>query len=95
MIGDGHRLQRVLINLVKNALKYTLAGQQVKIKVCYQNNEGRLIVRVEDTGYGIAREDLPKLFSRAVNLHRTSLINSNGVGIGLMIVKLIVESTNG
>jgi len=52
LIGDGHRLQHVLINLLKNAVKFTLRGQ-IKIKVCYQDSESLLIVRVEDTGFGI------------------------------------------
>ena len=59
--GDGRRFKQVLMNLVKNALKFTTEGSIV-IKSSYSN--GLLVVNVEDTGTGIAREDMSKLFTR-------------------------------
>ena len=59
--GDGRRFKQVLMNLVKNALKFTTQGF-VSIKASYMN--GLLVVNVEDTGAGITREDMPKLFTR-------------------------------
>jgi len=52
-------------------------------------------VHVKDTGTGIAAEDFPKLFTRFGKLHRTAAMNSNGIGLGLMIVKQIVEQSGG
>ena len=54
-----------------------------------------LIVNVIDTGSGIAREDFPKLFTRFGKLQRTAKINSVGIGLGLTMVKQIVESGGG
>ena len=54
-----------------------------------------LIFEVEDTGAGIAAEDLPKLFTRFGKLHRTADLNHEGIGLGLTIVKQIVEKNGG
>ena len=62
LIGDERRLRQVLMNLVKNALKFCNIGGTVKIKACYTGTH--LIVNVTDTGVGIVQEDFPKLFSR-------------------------------
>ena len=63
LVGDIRRFKQVLINLVKNAIKFTKSGH-IKIKVCYNSNQYKLVVHVEDTGQGITKEDLPKLFTR-------------------------------
>ena len=63
LYGDGRRFKQVLINLVKNALKFTNTGQ-IDIKACYRPKpENLLVVHVEDTGVGIESQDLPRLFS--------------------------------
>lgn len=84
LIGDKRRLQQVLINLVKNALKFTRKSDRITIRACYR--EQFLVVYVEDTGVGIAREDMPRLFTRFGKLHRTAAMNSEGIGLGLTIV---------
>ena len=83
-----------MINLVKNALKFTSEGS---IDVCadYSLNEEILSVKVTDTGAGIAEEDIPQLFTRFGKLHRTAKMNSEGIGLGLTIVKQIVEESGG
>ena len=53
------------------------------------------MVHIEDSGAGIAQEDIPKLFTRFGKLHRTAEMNSSGIGLGLLIVKQIVESCQG
>ena len=53
------------------------------------------MVHIEDSGAGIAQEDIPKLFTRFGKLHRTAEMNSAGIGLGLLIVKQIVESCQG
>lgn len=80
--------------MVKNALKFTLNGV-VAIKASYNEAEGFLVVHVCDTGAGIDRADFPKLFTRFGKLHRTAHMNSTGIGLGLTIVKQIVESAQG
>jgi len=53
------------------------------------------VVHIKDTGAGIAKEDIPKLFTRFGKLHRTAELNSAGIGLGLLIVKQIVEASQG
>ena len=54
-----------------------------------------LVVHVQDTGAGIATRDLPRLFTRFGKLHRTANMNHDGIGLGLSIVKRIVEQSGG
>ena len=54
-----------------------------------------MIVHVQDSGVGIEAEDIPKLFSKFGKLHRTADINSEGIGLGLTIVKQIIEASGG
>lgn len=83
------------MNLIKNALKFTTTGSIV-LKMTYSHEPDHLlIVHVKDTGTGIAKEDFPKLFTRFGKLQRTAQLNSEGVGLGLNMVKQIVESSGG
>ena len=94
LYGDERRLKQVLINLIKNAKKFTTEGV-IEIRTCYNKDKQCLVVHVNDTGAGIAAEDLPKLFTRFGKLHRTAKMNSEGIGLGLTIVQGIVESAGG
>lgn len=94
LIGDERRFKQVLINLVKNALKFTKGGR-ITIKMHYADIDEMLIVHVEDTGVGISRLDLPKLFTRFGKLQRTATLNNEGIGLGLNIVRNIVELCEG
>ena len=71
LIGDTRSLKQILINLVKNALKFTSEGS-IKIKTEYRDDLSLLVVHVIDTGAGIIREDFPKIFTRFGKLHRTA-----------------------
>ena len=86
LIGDQRRLLQVLINLVKNSLKFTQKGC-IEIQVRYHKWDSTLEVSVKDTGAGIAAEDIPHLFQKFGKLHRTADQNSQGIGLGLLIVK--------
>ena len=74
------------MNLVRNALKFTSLDGTITISVCYTDN-GFLVVNVLDNGSGIAAEDFSKLFTRFGKLRRTAQINSEGIGLGLTLVK--------
>ena len=74
-----------MINLVKNAKKFTRQGK-IEIVASYDVDKQDLMIHVNDTGVGISAEDLPKLFTRFGKLHRTSQMNSDGIGLGLTIV---------
>ena len=82
------------MNLVKNALKFTANGT-IRITVGYDEPNLRLLGRVEDTGVGIAPEDIPKLFTRFGKLLRTAEMNHEGIGLGLSITKSVVEKSGG
>ena len=84
-----------MINLVKNALKFTQKSGTISIKASYNWRHKCLVIHVEDTGAGIAKEDLPKLFSQFGKLHRTAEMNHEGIGLGLTIVKQIVHKHMG
>ena len=71
LIGDTRCLKQILINLVKNALKFTSEGS-VEIRTEYRDDLGLLVVHVVDTGAGIEEEDFPKIFTRFGKLHRTA-----------------------
>ena len=87
VFGDERRFKQVLINLVKNSLKFIAHGDVVAIDASYSVDQQMLIVSVTDTGVGISPEDLPKLFTRFGKLHRSSEMNHDGIGLGLTIVK--------
>lgn len=97
LLGDVRRFKQVLINLVKNALKFTTSGS-IDIRACYLRNENEsnfLVVHIKDTGKGVLLEDIPKLFTRFGKLERTAELNNEGIGLGLTIVEQIVESSGG
>lgn len=75
-----------MINLIKNAIKFTSRGE-ITIKACYNESIGKLVVHISDTGAGIAKEDIPKLFTMFGKLQSTANMNNEGIGLGLTIVK--------
>ena len=86
LYGDERSLKQVLINLVKNALKFTQEGS-IEIKANYRTYHDMLVIHVCDSGAGIDTEDFPKIFTRFGKLHRTAEMNHEGIGLGLTIVK--------
>ncbi len=90
VLGDSDRLRRILEHLVDNALKYTPDGGRVCVRVGPEG-EGAL-VRVEDTGPGIAGEHLPRLFERFYRVDTARSRELGGTGLGLSIVKHLAES---
>ena len=80
--------------MVKNALKFTSKGS-IEIVTEYRADLSLLIVHVIDTGAGIEAEDFPKIFTRYGKLHRTAEMNHEGIGLGLTIVKQLVELNHG
>ena len=86
VLGDERRFKLVLMNLVKNAIKFTFNGT-ILIKLGYDSQKKMLKGQISDTGVGIANEDLPKLFNRFGKLLRTAEMNHDGIGLGLSITK--------
>jgi signal transduction histidine kinase len=88
VVGDRGRIGRVISNLLGNAVKFTEKGT-ITIGVEASKEEGRVLVRVADTGTGIDQSIVPRLFSRFVAKSRS------GTGLGLYISKSIVEEHGG
>ena len=94
LLGDQIRLKQVLINLVKNALKFT-AGGEISIYASYDAQNELLKFSIVDTGLGIGKEEQKNLFSLFGQVERTAEVNPEGFGIGLIICKKLVENTGG
>lgn len=88
--GDEDLLRRLLLNLADNAIKYTPAGGRVTIRT-RQLPSGQLELAVADTGVGIPKRDLPRIFERFYRVDKARSRELGGTGLGLSIVKHIVE----
>jgi PAS domain S-box-containing protein len=91
--ADPNRLQQVLWNLLSNAVKFTPAGGRVQVLL--QRVNSHLEITVADTGQGIPREFLPRLFDRFSQAETSTTRRHGGLGLGLAIVKSIVEMHGG
>jgi CheY-like chemotaxis protein len=91
--GDPGRLQQVVWNLVSNAVKFTLRGGRVQVRV--QRLNSHLEVGVSDTGVGIPPEFLPHVFERFRQADASLTRKAGGLGLGLSIVRNIVEMHGG
>ena len=89
---DSERIRQVLTNLISNALRYSPRGSSIKIDLTDSDSsaERRAVISVEDSGPGIASEDLPHVFDRFYKSR-----DSRGMGLGLSIAKYIVEAHGG
>lgn len=92
-IGDMQHLQRVFVNLLSNAVKYT--PEQGKVVVDVYRQGPSIIAKVRDTGCGIAAADLPKLFQEFYRVDDPINKEVRGTGLGLALVKRIVEAHHG
>ncbi|MEC4985345.1 MAG: hybrid sensor histidine kinase/response regulator [Oscillatoria sp. PMC 1068.18] len=93
IIGDGDRLQQVFWNLLVNAIKYTPEQGFVKAKI--QSNDRHAEVQVMDTGRGISSKFLPYVFDRFSQVDSSSTRLYGGLGLGLAIVRHLVELHGG
>lgn len=91
--GDQTRLVQVVANLVGNAARYTPEGGH--ITVCLEANERALTLTVEDDGIGLSPALLPYLFDLYVQAERSSSREKGGLGLGLALVKSLVEAHGG
>ncbi len=89
--ADKKKLQRIVSNLLENAIKYTTEGGTVTISAVSRNGEIR--IDFQDTGVGISESDLPHIFERFYRCDRSRSYGS--VGLGLSLVKAYTESLNG
>ena len=91
--GDVERIEQVLINLVVNSIKYGKIGGITTVSV-EKYNKNKLIIKVIDNGEGIKQEHLTRLFERFYRVDQSRSREQGGSGLGLSIVKHIVEAHN-
>jgi signal transduction histidine kinase len=89
--GDRNRLQRLITNLLENAIKYTEPGGSVSISGSLDN--GQINITFEDTGIGISEKDLPNIFERFYRCDRSR--SQAGIGLGLSLAKAIANAFGG
>ena len=86
VLADIAMIDRVLQNLLDNAIKFTPAGGSISVELLEKING--VEIKISDSGIGISEEELPFIFDR---YHKNTQIRSNGIGLGLAIVKKILE----
>jgi signal transduction histidine kinase len=93
ILGDATRLTQVFANLLNNAAKYSERGDRITLNV--EQESDQYVVRVRDTGQGIASEVLPHVFDLFVQGDRSLTRSAGGLGIGLTLVRRLVEMHGG
>lgn len=95
VIADAEQIKRVVNNIVSNSLKYTGDGKQKRINLRVKDVGDFIQVEIEDNGKGIAAKDLPNIFDRFYRTDASRNSSKGGSGIGLSIVKKIMEDHGG
>ena len=91
--ADSVRLEQIVVNLLDNAIKYTPVGGTIDVRVSRDRHHA--ILRVRDTGVGIARDDLPRIFDLFVQGEPSGNRAHRGLGIGLAVVQRLAELQGG
>ncbi|WP_408646599.1 sensor histidine kinase [Vallitalea okinawensis] len=93
IIGDAHRIEQVIKNIISNAVKYSPEDATIKLNMRQHFDMVQIII--EDDGLGIPEEDLPRIFERFYRVDKARSRAMGGTGLGLAIVKEIVEHHGG
>ena len=91
VLADPEKIERALVNLISNALKYSAADKPVVVRV--RERDGEAVVSVIDQGVGIPKEDIPRVFERYYRAKPEQ--KREGLGLGLYITRLLVEAQGG
>lgn len=99
VLWDGFKVREILMNLVGNAFKYTPDGGHIAIDVkeldCARSGYVRIQTQIKDTGIGMSEDYLPTLFDSFSREHNTTIGKVSGTGLGMAIVKNLVDMMNG
>ncbi len=91
--GDAERIEQIIYHLLSNAIKFTPVQGRVSLKIWKGQNEA--VFQIEDTGIGIAKENLPRLFEKFEQLEKYRGRVYPGTGLGLALTKQLVELNHG
>jgi signal transduction histidine kinase len=91
--GDSKSLERALMALIDNAIKFSPRGGDVEVRMSQKNDQ--VIVSVEDHGIGIPEENMPRIFNRFYHLDRSGDDLFGGIGLGLAITRQVIEQHHG
>ena len=92
MHGDERRVKQIILNILNNAIKFTLTGG-ITIETKVKENIVKIII--VDTGIGIKEENMPKLFTEFCTISECKLLNPNGTGLGLYLSKQLAQLMKG
>lgn len=90
---DPSNIERIILNLISNAIKFSVAGDEILVEVLDKGD--KVEISVMDTGIGISKDDLDEIFKRFKQVDKSLSRNAEGSGIGLCLVKSIVELHGG
>ncbi len=93
VMADNGRVREVLVNLIGNAIKYTVGNGSIEIS--HETTEKNLVTHIKDHGLGISKDAQAKLFTKFYRVATKDTANISGTGLGLFIVKQIIEKMNG
>jgi two-component system phosphate regulon sensor histidine kinase PhoR len=93
ILGDNGALQQIFINLINNAVKFSPEGSTIKVIVGF--SDGYIDVSIVDQGMGISLDAIPHLFEKFYRAKNVTVAEIPGSGIGLYIVKSIIEELGG
>ncbi|MFQ6098604.1 MAG: ATP-binding protein, partial [Armatimonadota bacterium] len=91
--ADRRKLERIFNNLIGNAIKYSPEGGRIDVSIT--SSDGYVSVSVRDTGYGIPKQELSRIFEKFYRVRDRNTRDIRGTGLGLPLVRLIVESHGG
>lgn len=89
---DERRLKQIILNILTNAVKFTMIGS---ITIKFRKEENKILISIKDTGLGIKKENMGKLFTEFCTIHEHISFNPNGTGLGLFLSKKLIKLMNG
>jgi len=93
LLGDADGLERLLLNLLDNAIKYNRSDGKVVVQL--SRTDGEALLEVADTGIGIPPESIPRIFERFYRVDKGRAREEGGTGLGLAIVKHVAQAHGG